>query len=612
MQTPDPFLAPLPDELKDFPRGPYNRFPVFSPRRGEIERGFASLALRIQHTMRRGTRVLVIDGFNGVDWKQFRTSLSIGLGALGISAAWHAMEESLKAPETIGEHLAPFLGGDDPLFGRAYPFGPDHLFDAEKIANLRTTVALARSEASHSLTIVSGCCAGLVELWDELWYLDIPKDVVQGRARSGLVTNLGDDRSRTFGEFYKRSYFCDWPMLNRMKRRLLPDIGVFVDVQDSSTPTAMTGGDFRATLHELAESPFRVRPWFFPGPWGGQFMKGHMGLDATQPNYAWSFELIVPENGITLEKNGSRLEFSFDLLMYAEYRRVLGEEGGRQFLHEWPIRLDYLDTIDGGHLSTQCHPRLRYVQTQFGESFTQDETYYIVNARSDARVFIGLTDECDPAAFKHALQTSARDGQEVQIDRFVHSEPSKPHDLFLIPNGTVHCSGRGNLVLEISATTYIFTFKIYDYLRKDLNGELRPINIDRAFDNIRFERRPVWVRENLIARPRLLREGPGWKEYLLMDRPEFFYNIHRLEFEHECSYSTDDRGYAVNLVEGEQISVIAANGNTYTLSYLESMLIPAAAGHVRLVNKGERPCKLVLVYVRPGVGNTLPLNSPAT
>jgi mannose-6-phosphate isomerase class I len=612
MHTPDPFLAPLPDELKDFPRGPYNRFPVFCPRQGEIERGFASLALRIQHAIRRGTRVLVIDGFNGVDWIQFRTLLNTRLGTLGISVTWHAIEECMKRPDLIGEHLAPFLGGGDPLFGRVYPFGPDHLFEAEKIAHLRTTVALARSEPARSLTIVSGCCAGLLELWDELWYLDIPKDVIQERARSSLVTNLGDDRPRSFGEFYKRSYFCDWPMLNRVKRRLLPDIGLFIDAQDSTTPTALTGADFRATLHELAESPFRVRPWFFPGPWGGQYMKGHMGLDPTQPNYAWSFELIVPENGITLEKNGSRLEFSFDLLMYAEHRKVLGEEAGRQFLYEWPIRLDYLDTVDGGHLSTQCHPRLRYIQTRFGETFTQDETYYIVNARSDARVFIGLTEECDPAAFRHALQTSARDGREVQIDRFVHSEPSKPHDLFLIPNGTVHCSGRGNLVLEISATTYIFTFKIYDYLRKDLNGELRPINVDRAFENIRFERRPEWVRENLIARPRMLREGAGWKEYLLMDRPEFFYNIHRLEFEHECSFSTDDKGYAVNLVEGEQISVIAANGHTYTLSYLESMLIPAAAEHVRLVNKGTRPCKLVLVYVRPGVGYTLPLNAPAT
>jgi len=96
-----------------------------------------------------------------------------------------------------------------------------------------------------------------------------------------------------------------------------------------------------------------------------------------------------------------------------------------------------------------------------------------------------------------------------------------------------------------------------------------------------------------------------------MDRPEFFYNIHRLEFDRECSFRTQGLGYAVNLVEGEQVRVIAAN-NTCILSYLESMIIPAAADQIRLENMGSRPCKLILVYVRPGVGTTLPLNSPAS
>jgi mannose-6-phosphate isomerase class I len=297
--------------------------------------------------------------------------------------------------------------------------------------------------------------------------------------------------------------------------------------------------------------------------------------------------------------------------MAGEYRRVLGEEAGRQFFGEWPIRLDYLDTIDGGNLSTQCHPRPEYVRREFGETFTQDETYYIVNSKPGARVYLGLTDACDPQEFRAALEESQREGKEIAIDRFVHSEPSGPHDLFCIPNGTVHCSGQGNLVLEISATPYIFTFKIYDYLRRDLEGNLRQINIARAFENIRPERRASWVKDNLVARPRLLREGAGWKESVLMDRPEFFYEIHRLEFEKECELHTDDRGLAVNLVEGERVALTAANGTTTGLAYLESMIIPAAAGRIRIVNGGKRPCKLVLVFVRPGTGSAFPLNDPA-
>jgi mannose-6-phosphate isomerase class I len=593
-----------------YPRGLYDPFPAFTPRQGTLEKGYDALAAAIAEGIPRGLRVLAIDGYHGVDWGRIREGLLAALGRLGVAPEWVSTLECLAPPDAIRAAAGPFLGGADPLFGTVYPGDAGVFFDAEKVASLRIRLSIARGTASGSLVIVAGCGAGLLEVRDALWYVDIPKDVIQERARAGAVTCLGETERLSFGGFYKRSYFFDWPALNRLKRILLPEIDRLVDGQDPDEPAAIAGGDFRSALAELAATPFRVRPWFYPGPWGGQFMKGHMGLDQGQPNFAWSFELIVPENGIVLAQGGSRLEFSFDFLMYQEHRKVLGEEAGRQFKYEWPIRLDYLDTIDGGNLSVQCHPRPDYLRKHFGETYTQDETYYIVRAKPDSRVYLGLTDDCDPEEFRAAVTRSEREGAIVDVDRFVNSEPSAAHDLFLIPNGTVHCSGEGNLVLEISSTPYIFTFKIYDYLRRDLNGNLRNINIGRAFDNIRFERRAGWVRDNLVAKPTLIAEGDRWKEYLLSDRKEFFYNIHRVEFEHEYALETAGRGFAVNLVEGEQVELTSANGNTARLAYLESMLIPAAAGSVRIVNTGTAPCTMVLVYVRPGTGVTHPLNDP--
>lgn len=609
---PDPFALPLPGEMTEYPRGLYNPLPTFRPGAGDIGEGYAVLAEAIHAELPHGLRVLVIDGYHGADWGAIREKLAAALEDIGVSPTWMRMEECLAPPEEIRERSKPFLGGSDPLFGKVYPYGLEIFFDSRKLSALRVRASIARGRKSGSLLIIIGCGAGLVELWDRLWYVDIPKDLIQESLRREGLSNLGEPEKLSFGDFYKRAYFLEWPALNRQKKKLLPDLDLFLDGQNPARPTSMAGPAFREALREISESPFRVRPWFFPGPWGGQFMKGHMGLDRALPNCAWSFELIVPENGITLDKGGRRLEFSFDILMYAEHLRVLGEEAGRQFKYEWPIRLDYLDTIDGGNLSTQCHPRPDYIRTEFGETFTQDETYYIVNAKPDARVFLGLTDDCEPEVFRNALEESREKGVEIDIDRFVHSEPSKPHDLFLIPNGTVHCSGRGNLVLEVSSTPYIFTFKIYDYLRKDLDGNLRTINLERAFDNIRFERRSAWVRENLLAKPRFLREGKNWREFVLMDRPEFFYTIHRLEFEKECEFHTKGCGFAANLVEGERISLTSANGYTSELAYLESMIIPAAARKVRMINRGSRPCKLLLVFVRPGTGVSQPLNDPIT
>jgi len=606
----DPFVAPLPPEATVYPRGVYDPFPTFQIRQGRIQKGYDALARSIRDAIPRGLRVLVIDGYHGVAWSALRRGLGEALASDGIHPAWVEMHEYLRPEEEIQKHLGPFLGGNDPLFGTRYPFGPEAFFDAGRVALLRIRVAQARGEQSGGLLIVAGCGAGLLGIWDQLWYVDIPKDVLQADARRRKMAPLGVKDPIQFGEFYKRAYFVDWPALNELKRRLLPGIDCFIDAQSSDTPTSISGDDFRSALRDVAETPFRVRPWFFPGPWGGQFMKGHMGLDPGQPNFAWSFELIVPENGIVLEYGGHTLECSFDCLMFTQHNRVLGQEAGRQFRYEWPIRLDYLDTIDGGNLSTQCHPRPDYIRREFGETIAQDETYYIVNSKPDARVYIGLTEECDPAKFRAALEESQRKGTKVDIDAFVHSEPSKPHDLFCIPNGTVHCSGRGNLVLEISTTPYIFTFKIYDYLRRDLDGSLRTINVERAFDNIRFERRPAWVKENFLARPRLITEGPDWRHEVLMDRPEVFYEIHRIQFAGTFELETEDRGFAANLVAGEEITLSGSNGATAHLHYLESMIIPAASGHVRMVNRGKKPCMLVLVFVRPGTGSAFPLNNP--
>ncbi len=605
-----PFISHLPESMKNFPRGLFDSFPVFTPGNCKIEKGYDGLANIIKEEIHIGLRVLIIDGYQGIEWNNFKNKLNASLEKVKVSPDFIDIESCYASPEEIFKRAEPFLGGDDPLFGTHYPFGPEIYFNAKKLAGLRIKASVCRGKKAGKLTIIYGCGSSLVELYDALWYIDMPKDYIQMLAREEKITNIGEKKILPFGEFYKRSYFLDWPALNRLKQQILPKIDLFIDFTNSEEPTFIRGDGFRNAVYELSESPFRVRPWFFPGPWGGKFMQGHMGLDPEQPNFAWSFELIVPENGIMLEKCGNTLEFSFDCLMYLQNERVLGKDAAKQFKYEWPIRLDYLDTIDGGNLSTQVHPRPDYIRNNFGETYTQDETYYITASKEGSKIYLGLTDSCKPDEFIKALEDSLNNGEEIDIDKYVNSEPSKPHDLFLIPNGTVHCSGKGNLVLEISATPYIFTFKIYDYLRRDLEGKLRPLNIDRAFENIRFERREKWVKENLIAKPKLINEGKDRKEYVLYNSPFTFYNIQRVEFNSVFEYKTGDRAFAVNLVEGERVEITSANNKTVKLSYMESMLIPAATENITVENKGSRPCKMVLVYIKPKVGFESALNDP--
>ena len=606
----DPFIALLPERMNKFPRGPFDTCPKFTIRDGVIEKGYAALANIISAEMPLGLRVLVIDGYHGTNWEKFISGMNEALKDHNVIPEFIDIKSTYASEKEIDEKINAFLGGDDPIFGMHFPLGPEYLFDSKKLSELRVNASVKRGVEAKELTIIHGPGASLIELYDRLWYVDVPKDYIQERTRNGELTNLGSDRSVSFGNFYKRSYFVEWPALNRLKRQVLPHLDRFIDLEDPEEPASIKGEDFRKALRDISSTPFRLRPWFYPGPWGGKFMQGHMGLDPEAPNFAWSFEMIVPENGIIIEKNDIILEFSFDCLMYLQNKNVLGETAAKQFKYEWPIRFDYLDTIDGGNLSVQVHPRPNYIRKEFGETYTQDETYYICAAKPESKVYLGLTEDCDPAEFKKALEDSISLGKEVDVEKFVNSEPSKPHDLFLIPNGTVHCSGEGNLVLEISATPYIFTFKIYDYLRRDLEGNLRPINVHRGFENIRFERRKKWVQENLLAKPRIIRSGNGWQEVVLYDAPFTFYNVHRIEFENEFIMDTNGTAYSTNLVQGQKVEIHSQNGRVSNLSYLETMLIPAATGKIKIVNKGKGSCKMVMVYVKPEIGIKAPLNDP--
>ena len=396
---------------------------------------------------------------------------------------------------------------------------------------------------------------------------------------------------------YKRAYFVDWPALNRHKAQLLPELDLFVDGQDPSAPTFISGDNLRAALDEVASHPFRVRPWFAPGPWGGQWMKRHIRrLDQDVPNYAWSFELIVPENGLVLE-GGERLECSFDLLMFHANERVLGRAAER-FGYNFPLRFDYLDTIDGGNLSIQCHPRPDYIRKWFGEPFTQDESYYIVACEPEARVYLGFRDDVNPDEFRAAVETSSQKGTAVEVDRYICSFPSQPHDLFLIPSGTIHSSGAGNLVLEISATPYIYTFKIYDWMRRGLDGNLRPLNIERAWETLHFERREAYARSQLRPQPRLLAEGPGWRELFLGSHDDIFYAVHRYDLDGAMTVTTENCCHVLNVVEGEAVTVETVDRRSARFNQGETFVIPAAVGEYTLAPEGDQTCRVVKAFVK--------------
>ena len=577
----------LPKHLAPTTTGTYDIYPAYPLGDDKIEHGFFHLASHLV-----GHAQVVIDGYVGVLWDRFQAQLDQALRQQGVDAHWVSITEALRPIEEIHRLIEPFLGGDDPIFGTRFSGTLGDFFDTQELT-------LETDQPASEMVVYYGTGAALITEQAYLVYVDVPKNEIQYRARAGSVHNLGEQEATDAGTMYKRFYFVDWVVLNAHKAALLPRIDLYVDGQDPELPSLISGTDLRQALSEMSENYCRVRPWFEPGPWGGQWMKERIPqLTKGVPNYAWSFEMIAPEQGIVLESSENLLELSFDLLMAHDARAILGHHADA-FGQQFPIRFDFLDTFSGGNLSVQCHPRPSYIRQHFGEDFTQDETYYILDTKPGASVYLGFQENIDPEEFRSALEDSLRDGTPVEIERFVRTLPSEKHRLFLIPNGTIHCSGIDNLVLEISATPYIFTFKMYDWLRLDLQGNPRPLNIQRAFENLYFERRGQAVEQELIAQSTLLEAGEDWKIYHLPTHRSHFYDVHRLEFDTSIAVRTDGSPHLLMLVEGTCLQLQTGNGKSQRFNYAETFLVPAAADHYELINEGTETAKVVKAYLKP-------------
>jgi mannose-6-phosphate isomerase class I len=566
----------------------YNVYPCHSLGKGKIFNGYLSLAQWIA-----GKKKVIVDGYSGVLWSDVHANLHAIFTQLGTNVQWIFASDYVKPTNKIDELVQPFLGTEDSVWGKRCPHSLADFFKVEELQAIK-------ADKHADCTIVLGAGAALCN-WDApVVYLDVPKNEIQYRMRAGSITNLGARETEPPASMYKRFYFVDWVVQNKHKKSLLQKITVLGDVQWKDDINWAFSSSIKDGLDRVSKTMFRVRPWFEAGAWGGQWMKEHIDeINKEEVNYAWSFELIVPENGLVFESDGNLLELSFDFLMFQDARSVVGQHADF-FGDEFPIRFDFLDTWDGGNLSIQCHPRLSYIREHFGERITQDETYYILDCQGEANVYLGFQKNVDPGEFRKVLEDSKENDEIVEVEKYVQSYKAAKHDLFLIPNGTIHSAGKDNLVLEISSTPYIFTFKMYDWLRLDLNGEPRAINIEHAFNNLRFDYSGDYVKKALISKPKQIRAGQDWEIFHLPTHPHHFYDVHRVEFDSEIVLETADSCNVMMLVEGSSVTV-QVDGEVHIYQYAETFVIPAAANEYTLVNNGSGRAKVVKAFIKDSI-----------
>lgn len=539
--------------------------------------------------------VITINYYPGVNEEELFQYL---IQPLDISNSFNAND--LFKSETEIKHIVHPDVTDDPLFGHITRLNLCDFFDEKKFLNMQKDIELKKG-----VKLIFGYGASLlVNNTDLLIYADMPRWELQLRYRRKEVNNLGlKNKGEKPSLQYKRGFFVDWRVADKIKKSTLAQWDYVLDTTKPWSPVMISGNAYRYALEKTVQRPFRVVPFFDPGPWGGQWMKKYCDLDPKEKNYAWCFDCVPEENSLLLKFGDTIFETPSINLLFSNAKLLLGDAVEARFGKEFPIRFDFLDTIEGGNLSLQVHPTNEYIREHFGMAYTQDESYYILDAAEDACVYLGLKEEISSSEMIAELKDAQNVKSSFNAEKFVERFPVKKHDHILIPAGTVHCSGKNCMVLEISATPNYFTFKLWDWGQIGLDGKPRPINIDRGAKVIDWSRTKSWVKKELINAFDTIASGDGWTEEKTGLHETEFIETRRHWFTKKVTHSTDGSVNVLNLIEGREAVVESpsASFEPFVIHYAETFIIPANVKEYSIKPYGEsegKECATIKAFVR--------------
>lgn len=569
----------------------YDKFPS-TKISGVILQGWEDVRVLLRERF-EACPVLAVEFYTGVREEEVMAELGLLSPALFIDT------RDLMKPEDEIKAMTERFMTDDVLFGYVTNLALKDYFDADKLEAARKQVA-----ECDKVVVAGAGAAMLVPEEATLVYADMARWEIQQRFRAHEVKALGvDNRADAVSLQYKRGYFNDWRILDKYKEGLFGKVDFWLDTHVADKPKLIDKETFFKGIDATIKTPFRVVPFFDPAPWGGQWMKEVCGLNPEKENYGWCFDCVPEENSLYFEVNGVRFELPSVDLVLLKSKELLGEPVEARFGKDFPIRFDFLDTVGGGNLSVQVHPTTQFIRESFGMYYTQDESYYLLDAKEGASVYLGLKTGIDKEDMIHDLREAQKGELVFDTEKYVNRLPAKKHDHYLIPGGTVHCSGSEALVLEISSTPNLFTFKFWDWQRLGLDGKPRPINVERGKCVIDWKRNTEYVQEHLANHFTDVAEGDGWREERTGLHPNEFIETRRHWFTKSVDHHTNGSVNVLNLVEGEEAVVESPTGvfEPFVVHYAETFIIPASVGEYRITPYGEavgKECGTIKAYVR--------------
>ena len=566
--------------------------------------------------------VVALDGYTTANWTVFVNLIARECCLLGLGfEAIDANAATLKSGKEIDAIIDPLLIWDtkiDPtlLYGKVYKGGYQGLMDEARTEAFKKAVPASRQAGKISVVYGYGSLIPeLRELYDVKVFFDLTPMKSMLRIRRGEYSNLGKERPGIINRTIRRCYYCDFECAVRNRHELwennVPDW--YVLDNDPQNLQLMPFGTFSDICAQLVKYPFRAKPCYLEGVWGGSYMKKLRNLPDAMRNAAWVFDFIPMEVSVVVEAGDEKLDINYCSFVHKEGVNLMGEDCVKKFEGYFPIRFNWDDSYHStGNMSIQCHSGGEYNVKNYNEFGRQDESYYVVVTGHDAKTFIGFRDDADIPQFFRDIEAADTEHKPCDYMKYVSYEESKPGLQVMLPAGTIHSSGRNQVILEIGSLTIgSYTYKMYDYLRLDFDGKQRPIHTRLGEENVRQDRRYSVIHdpespEYIVQKPRLAASGEGWEEYILGENPQVYFSLRRLEFEKKCEQDTGGKLFHVlTLVDGDAVRVRSVRHpeRYFDLQFMDIVCVPADMGRYVIENLGREPVMVHKTCLREGYQN---------
>lgn len=308
--------------------------------------------------------------------------------------------------------------------------------------------------------------------------------------------------------------------------------------------------------------------------WGGQDIRPFKGLEANEQKIGESWEISHVDDNYSVVAEGELKGQNLDELLKTYGARLVGESVLKRFPERFPLLIKFIDAQQ--HLSIQVHPDDTLGMARHN-SFGKTEMWYVVKASPEAKLYSGFSQQSSPEDYVKRIA-------EGTIMEVMQEYKVKEGDVFFLPAGRVHAIGAGCFVAEIQQTSNI-TYRIYDYDRRDAQGNTRELHTELAKDAIDYTLHDSYRTDYT----------PALNEPTHLVKCQYFEtNLLDLTEEQVRDWSQLD-SFVIYIVMSGALTLTDETGYSLELKQGQSVLVPAECQSIKLSPKGS--CKLMETFI---------------